>query len=32
MSVYKWDGTGALKGFWTNWDEFSRIHNCWIIL
>jgi hypothetical protein len=21
MSVYKWDGTGALKGFWTNWDE-----------
>jgi hypothetical protein len=21
MSVYKWDGLGAVKGFWTNWDE-----------
>jgi len=21
MSLYKWDGTGIARGFWTNWDE-----------
>jgi hypothetical protein len=24
MTNYKWDGTGSVKGFWTNWDHLKE--------